>query len=337
MRQPVSSKLARPGTTGSGQKPTGIRKTSPSPQTAEVLNSPRVPQAQNARKVADPTFRAKQVSPALPRSNATTNGDRSLQVGDRVLVSGKPGLLAFLGNTQFAKGTWAGIILDSFDGKNNGSVNDVQYFKCEPSRGLFARPEKIKFVSRGEQDQSRSTEQPRPPLPTNDKTPVQTKFEVGDRILVDGLKEGIIGFLGETQFSKGIWAGVILDSPEGKNNGTLNDVKYFECEPNYGLFTRPHKLKLISKSVDKDSPQRPPSSVTPVQGASQRASQPTPVDLKALHEKLKIGDHVLVGGIKEGILRYLGPTEFAKGIWVGVELPEPMGKNDGAISGKRSV
>ena len=59
------------------------------------------------------------------------------------------------------------------------------------------------------------------------------------------------------------------------------------------------------------------------------------MDLKTLHEKLKIGDQVLVGGVKEGVLRFLGTTEFAKGIWVGVELPEPMGKNDGAISGKR--
>lgn len=37
---------------------------------------------------------------------------------------------------------------------------------------------------------------------------------------------------------------------------------------------------------------------------------------------------------KMGILRYCGSTEFAKGQWAGVELQEPVGKNDGSVGGK---
>lgn len=44
---------------------------------------------------------------------------------------------------------------------------------------------------------------------------------------------------------------------------------------------------------------------------------------------------VQVGGSKMGVIRYMGETDFAKGEWCGVELDEPLGKNDGAVAGTR--
>ncbi len=53
------------------------------------------------------------------------------------------GQIAFIGETKFAPGEWAGIVLDSPVGKNDGSVAGVRYFQCEAKRGVFARLAKL--------------------------------------------------------------------------------------------------------------------------------------------------------------------------------------------------
>lgn len=45
-----------------------------------------------------------------------------------------------------------------------------------------------------------------------------------------------------------------------------------------------------------------------------------------LPEWLKEGEFVTVGTNKSGIVRYVGPTDFAEGTWVGVELEVPAGE-----------
>ncbi|XP_041661644.1 kinesin-like protein KIF13B isoform X2 [Cheilinus undulatus] len=53
-----------------------------------------------------------------------------------------------------------------------------------------------------------------------------------------------------------------------------------------------------------------------------------------LPDWMKEGEFVTVGTNKSGTIRYVGPTDFAKGTWVGVELEVPAGKNDGSVGGK---
>ncbi|KAK9478448.1 CAP Gly-rich domain-containing protein [Lipomyces japonicus] len=41
-----------------------------------------------------------------------------------------------------------------------------------------------------------------------------------------------------------VWIGIEFDEPTGKNNGSINGVKYFEARHNHGSFVRPDKVEI---------------------------------------------------------------------------------------------
>lgn len=69
-----------------------------------------------------------------------------IEIGQRVSVPSKDvgnGKIVFYGPTEFAKGQWIGIILDERKGKNNGTIQGIQYFDCEENYGMFVREQLI--------------------------------------------------------------------------------------------------------------------------------------------------------------------------------------------------
>ena len=59
--------------------------------------------------------------------------------------------------------------------------------------------------------------------------------------------EGVVRYIGEITGRDGIWIGVELDAPVGKNSGIVDGEKLFDCAPNCGLFTRSTRLTLASE------------------------------------------------------------------------------------------
>ena len=49
----------------------------------------------------------------------------------------------------------------------------------------------------------------------------------------------------------------------------------------------------------------------------------------------RLGDRVLVSGLKIGTIHYTGRVQFADGLFCGIELDEPEGKHDGQVNGVR--
>ncbi|XP_050689682.1 CAP-Gly domain-containing linker protein 4-like isoform X2 [Eriocheir sinensis] len=70
-------------------------------------------------------------------------------------------------------------------------------------------------------------------------------LKLGDRVLVSGVKTGVLRFAGTTEFSTGLWAGVELETPTGRHNGTVKGVMYFRCAKNYGIFVPMNRLTKI--------------------------------------------------------------------------------------------
>ncbi|XP_052215294.1 CAP-Gly domain-containing linker protein 1-like isoform X2 [Dreissena polymorpha] len=221
-------------------------------------------------------------------------------IGDRVFVSGsKPGYIAFIGETQFAPGDWAGVVLDEMIGKNDGAVNGVRYFQCEAKRGVFCRLSKL----------SRTPEITGAHRKSEDATSERSVPMNGD--------EHNAGLRRPTTPS-------LLQRPSTPSRGRESGI----ARPTTPSLHRPvHKSLSSSNSSLSKGP-------VPLKARPEPVTS-TPMAAPGAKVALKVGDRVLVSGSKLGTLRYLGPADFAKGDWVGVELDDPVGKNDGAVAGKR--
>lgn len=385
-------------------------------------------------------------------------GSLGLKLGDRVVIAGqKVGTLRFCGTTEFASGQWAGVELDEAEGKNNGTIGRVQYFKCAPKHGIFAPLSKIskaseqkknariassrppvkskkidtthitskvnsglsslkkenasEFLGGGEgvknpvtkedpslgssssltsttsldskqscpkklnSTRSKKKEDLKPhPLPLkslsgrNNILPprrnpfVEGEIQIGDRVLVVGQRTGTVRFYGTTRFAPGFWCGIELDKPYGKNDGSVAGVQYFSCLSRYGVFAPPSRVQKLTGSLDSltdvssskmnhsfpgfrrsfsttsTSSQNRRNSSVKSKNAMLRRSWSSTTTTASMESPVKLheGSQVLLTSSSEmGTIRYIGPTDFAPGIWLGLELRSAKGRNDGSVNEKR--
>ncbi|XP_055915828.1 restin homolog [Eupeodes corollae] len=197
-------------------------------------------------------------------------------IGQKVWVGGiSPGQIAYIGETHFAPGEWAGVVLDEPNGKNDGCVAGKRYFQCEAKKGIFSRLTRLTLYplegAAAKPAKNYSPDRSRTVSPTPSTQSVLNRsmggrhgFTLGDRVIVSsgfGSRPGILRYLGETQFASGNWCGIELDEPNGKNDGSVEGVKYFECKPKYGIFVPVAKVSLspsakksrLSRACSKES------------------------------------------------------------------------------------
>ncbi|KAL2155540.1 hypothetical protein VTH82DRAFT_282 [Thermothelomyces myriococcoides] len=75
------------------------------------------------------------------------------------------------------------------------------------------------------------------------------ELAVGRKVQLADQRIGTIRFAGQTLFAPGFWVGVELEDATGKNDGSVNDVRYFECPMGHGMFVRPTALKVLQPTA----------------------------------------------------------------------------------------
>lgn len=297
-----------------------------------------------------------------------------LKLGDKVVIGGaKVGILKYCGTTKFAPGIWAGVELEEPLGKNNGTIDSITYFRCSPYHGIFAPISKICKYNELTKSNLKANVFHRSLLPRHINHPridisqitskietglaslkSQSEYIIGDKVFVSG-RSGTIKFIGETKFASGIWYGIELDKAEGKNDGCVNGIKYFNCKPNHGLFVSHAKIARFRTSRHSDSISDNSSSInlnsstrSSTDGENEMSSLESQHSTRSNKQKrlytnstnltkdcwLSVGTKIFVKN-EIATVRYIGNVEFANGIWLGVELRKPKGKNDGSVQGQR--
>ncbi|MGH0165108.1 UNVERIFIED_CONTAM: hypothetical protein FKN15_048425 [Acipenser sinensis] len=199
----------------------------------------------------------------------------------------------------------------------------------------------------------------------------EADIQVGDKVLVVGQRTGVVRFHGKTSFAPGFWYGIELDKPSGKNNGSVGGVQYFSCPPEHGVFAPPSRVQRVHGSMDSltdtSSARRNHSfpgirrsfSTSSAISSQRELSRKSPVNrsrppflrrswsstsagyggLPPVSDgtvKLHQGMQVFLASSNEiATIRYVGPADFAPGVWLGLELRAPKGKNDGSVGDRR--
>lgn len=177
-------------------------------------------------------------------------------------------------------------------------------------------------------------------------------FSPGDVVRVEqGI--GVVRYLGEVRFAKGIWAGVELVEKLGMHDGQVGGKRYFRCKPNHGVLCDSAKvtkkikpeellervtllnnevLDLRNENVKLSSKVKVYESKLAALNTKEEAPKPT---VKII-EDLEVGDRVRLSSRKTGTIKFIGRTRGDPETFIGLEMHSWISNgNNGIRNGHR--
>ena len=76
-------------------------------------------------------------------------------------------------------------------------------------------------------------------------------FRVGQTVELQDGRTATVQFVGSAHFAAGDWIGVELEDATGKNDGSVQGERYFDCEPGHGMFVRPAAAAVTAEPAPK--------------------------------------------------------------------------------------
>lgn len=84
-------------------------------------------------------------------------------------------------------------------------------------------------------------------------------IKVGQTVETTSEQQGIVRYVGPIHVSDGIFVGIELTTPTGKNDGSVRGERYFTCPPGHGLFIRDSSITAILSQPAPPPPSTPKS------------------------------------------------------------------------------
>lgn len=96
-------------------------------------------------------------------------------------------------------------------------------------------------------------------------------FKPGQIVQLNDGRKATVRFAGQTHFQVGEWIGVELEERTGKNDGSVQGERYFDCPAGYGMFVKPMMATIIAQpaAAPKPAARKPttrPTSLHPTVG-----------------------------------------------------------------------
>lgn len=137
-------------------------------------------------------------------------------------------------------------------------------------------------------------------------------LQLGQIVALKDGRQATIRFLGTTHFAEGEWVGIELEDTSGKNDGSVQGERYFECDMGHGMFLREAGIaRVVEQALQKASKQ-----------AHEKANgQPT----QPIHGR---PSSTMANGLKRVAADPLTKTKS-----MSMASPTPYPRNNGALAG----
>ena len=151
------------------------------------------------------------------------------------VLSGDAKTLVELGVTQ------ASMRIHVRDLSGKGDLFSEEALAAVPK---YVMPDDVYDQRDGTYRQYKKEQAARSPAPVEKTTADYPQILVGARCLIEAGHRGEVVFFGTIKGKDGLFVGVRLDDPMGKNNGSVDGVSYFQAMPKCGIFARPEKIQV---------------------------------------------------------------------------------------------